>query len=242
MMSARPGDRWVVPGAHPTPLPEREREPMSDIEIVAEPDPPELDTVFELFTGGLAFDIGANVGQSARSLSPRFVTVVSLEPAVESFALLDEVSAELGNVVALNQAVAASPGTIRLTVQHNHIARGQLTAYTDAVEDGHAWGTVEGHRDVEATTVDALAATWGAPDFLKCDVEGSEVEVFRGAAETLQGRPSLYIEVHNADLGEQLREILDPIYLSALRQIRHPNYPPGSWGYDNHFWLVAVTA
>jgi hypothetical protein len=37
-----------------------------------------------------------------------------------------------------------------------------------------------------------------APDFLKCDVEGAEVEVFRGAGRLLtEKRPAILCEMHS---------------------------------------------
>ena len=211
------------------------------IEVVAEPDPPQLEAVFGLFRGERAFDIGANAGQSARSLAPRFAEVISCEPAVESFPLLEAVAAEFDNVTALPVAVAEQSGPLTLTVQSNHIARGQLTAYRAEVEDGHAWGEVVGHRVVDAVSLDDLSAKYGPPDFVKVDVEGSEVAVIAGGLEMLEARqPRLYIEVHNADLGARLRRLLNPIYGDQLREVPHPHYGEGSWGRLNHYWIVAT--
>jgi hypothetical protein len=45
----------------------------------------------------------------------------------------------------------------------------------------------------------------GAPDFIKCDVEGAEVEVFRGADNLLNERPPIILcEMH----GEENRQTL----------------------------------
>lgn len=209
------------------------------IEIVAEPDPPGLDTVFGLFHGERAFDIGANVGQSAESLAPRFAEVISCEPAAESFQHLERIAATHPHVTALQVAVGAETGPLVLTVQANHIARGQLTAYREEVEDGHAWGQVVGHRTVDCVTIDDLAAKYGRPDFIKVDVEGSELDVIQGGIETIEAAtPALYLEIHAHDLGREIVMLLAPIYGDRLRSVPHPNYPPGSWGRDNHYWLV----
>jgi len=53
---------------------------------------------------------------------------------------------------------------------------------------------------VEATTLDDYTLTHPAPDFLKCDVEGAEAEVFRGANGLLSSkRPRLLIEMHSPE-------------------------------------------
>jgi hypothetical protein len=46
---------------------------------------------------------------------------------------------------------------------------------------------------VEAVSVDEYVRKSGAPDFIKCDVEGAEVEVFRGADKLLKERPPLIL-------------------------------------------------
>jgi FkbM family methyltransferase len=39
---------------------------------------------------------------------------------------------------------------------------------------------------VEAVSVDEYVRKSGAPDFIKCDVEGAEVQVFRGGGKNLK--------------------------------------------------------
>jgi len=52
--------------------------------------------------------------------------------------------------------------------------------------------------EIEAVTLDDFARTSSAPDFIKCDVEGAEVEVFRGAQRLLaEKRPSILCEIHS---------------------------------------------
>lgn len=209
----------------------------------AELDPPEVEQWLWSLTGRLAFDIGGNNGRVARGLSGRFAQVVSCEPAVESFERL----AAVPGVIALNLAVSDKPGEVQLAVQANHIETGQLTSPTDGGEEwiqdrslgGGGWGEITDSRVVTSTTVDALSAEYGDPDFIKCDVEGHEGRVFDGAMETVRrARPALYIEVHSAKLGDKLTEMLAPFY-PELRKVKHPYYQPTDFGADNHFWLVS---
>lgn len=209
-----------------------------NIEMVAEPDPPDVAEIMHQFGGDLAFDVGANVGQSARVLCVQFEQVWSLEPAIESFVHLEKLEVEFQNLHALRLAASDADGVRKFTVQEAHIARGQVTTYAESVKDGHAWGKVMGYRDLECIRLDTLAEHVGWPDFVKCDVEGHEVHVFEGAHEVLKREPSLFVEVHNAPVGARLEELFDPIYGDALELIRHPHYARGSWGYDNHFWYV----
>jgi hypothetical protein len=104
---------------------------------------------------------------------------------------------------------------------------------------GGGWGEILDARVVPCVTVDALSEQYGDPDYIKCDVEGHEGRVFAGALKTVErARPALYIEVHNAQLGAEIRGYLDPFY-SSLREVWHPYYRPTDFGAKNHYWLVA---
>lgn len=73
---------------------------------------------------------------------------------------------------------------------------------------GHVVGS--GANDaiqVQAVSLDDYAGTAPAPDFVKCDVEGAEVEVIRGAARLLrEKRPGILCEMHSE---ENRRTLLD---------------------------------
>jgi FkbM family methyltransferase len=54
--------------------------------------------------------------------------------------------------------------------------------------------------EVQAITLDEYASQSTAPDFIKCDVEGAEVEVFRGAQRLLsQEKPDILCELHGEE-------------------------------------------
>jgi FkbM family methyltransferase len=60
---------------------------------------------------------------------------------------------------------------------------------------------------VEGVSLDEYIANSHAPDFIKCDVEGAEVEVFRGAQKLLsEKKPAILCEMHSA---ENRRILLD---------------------------------
>jgi FkbM family methyltransferase len=64
-------------------------------------------------------------------------------------------------------------------------------------------GHVVDSRNERVVTLDAIALDdcspkYRPPDFIKCDVEGAEGEVFQGARRMLQKqRPSVLCEIHN---------------------------------------------
>jgi FkbM family methyltransferase len=64
---------------------------------------------------------------------------------------------------------------------------------------GHVVDTSSANTiEIEAVTLDDFARTSPAPDFIKCDVEGAEAEVFRGAQTLLvEKRPGILCEIHS---------------------------------------------
>jgi FkbM family methyltransferase len=62
--------------------------------------------------------------------------------------------------------------------------------------------------EIDAVSLDDFVRNFGvAPDFIKCDVEGAEVEVFRGARRLLaEKRPGILCEIHSE---QNRRALLD---------------------------------
>lgn len=212
-------------------------------------DPEEVQRLLFSYRGDLAFDVGGNWGVVASRLAERFTHVVSFEPADESYGILAEAAARRPNLDAVQVAVTDHDGDVLLDVQENSIRTGQLTtsprgAVPDSLSES-TWGRVVDRRSVPGATLNTLAEQHGIPDFIKIDVEGHEDAVICGGLKpdgngVLEVHtPDLFIEIHNSELGELVEDLLRPIYGEQLHVVRHPHYPPGSWGYDNHYYLIA---
>jgi FkbM family methyltransferase len=63
--------------------------------------------------------------------------------------------------------------------------------------------------EVQGVSLDEFLKTGPEPDFVKCDVEGAEVEVFRGAERLLEEkRPGILCELHSEENRRVLLEEL----------------------------------
>ena len=88
---------------------------------------------------------------------------------------------------------------------------------------------------------DAAYERYFVPDFVKIDVEGSELKVLRGAARLLsERRPHLVVETHSADLERACAESLgehgyEPLVVQPRRL-----FPEVRAGHNR--WLVALGA
>ena len=214
------------------------------VEAFACPDPPGVMELMDVYTGERAFDVGANIGQSASRLSGKFVEVVSFEPAVESFTRLAETAAP--NVIPVYAAVSLMDGWVELGVQERHIAQGQLTTLSPSTEGWEdeqvgGWGRVLGTRRVPCWALSSLMMMYGQPDFVKIDVEGHEADVVAGGLGMFRSvKPELWIEIHSAALGEKVEAMLRPTYGDRLVKVLHPNYGRDDPMRAEHWWFRTV--
>jgi FkbM family methyltransferase len=138
--------------------------------------------------GNLCFDIGAHLGDRIRAWSKLGARVVALEPHPGLMTWLRRWYGHHENIVLLEQAVSAQPGTAdlwmsRLTPSISTISHEWLTTVRQNRRfAGSRW---EEHRAVPVTTLDALIAQYGKPAFCKIDVEGAELDVLRGLSHSL---------------------------------------------------------
>lgn len=169
-------------------------------------DTEEVWALYPTFSGGLAFDVGANAGQVADVLSNNFDRVVAFEPAVES--MFDLERKQHRNVTPVRAAVSDHSGTVELLWNQRATGRfGQLASEVGFDLIGH--GGDSRMIEVPAVTLDEAVAEYGAPDFIKVDVEGHEVKVIQGGRNLFQDYdPTLLIEIHADEYGKEIVGLL----------------------------------
>jgi FkbM family methyltransferase len=157
----------------------------------------------ELFSGGHIIDVGAHVGYTstvfARVLNPGF-TIFSFEPAPDNFAdLCATIGRRVGGVsiVPIQAAVGARSGSIQLWLnQRNRSDHRIVTAYFSTTDEyrkcSQARKTVEAELCSLDSFVQSLSGTQQVA-FIKIDVQGYELEVFKGMRETLTSNPLVTI-------------------------------------------------
>jgi FkbM family methyltransferase len=161
--------------------------------------------------GMTVYDIGANIGffslLAARLVGPAGrVTAFEADP---------EIAVRLRENVARNQDAPISVEEKAVWSSSNPLffARADAEMSPDRglghVIDDEAQRSAPGTIRVEAVSVDEYVRQSAAPDFIKCDVEGAEVEVFRGAEQLLKERqPLILCEMH----GEENRQTLLKVF------------------------------
>ncbi|MBL4697906.1 MAG: FkbM family methyltransferase [Phycisphaerales bacterium] len=169
--------------------------------------------------GDLCFDIGANVGQSIEVFNDLGARIVAVEPNPNCLSVLRFQFGRNPNITLLHKGMGSRPGTAEL-----HFLDTDSTASMRADWPYPTDQTVE----VEIDTLDNLIAQFGRPRFIKIDVEGFELEVFKGLSEPI---PLIYFEMHGHEI-ERAKQILE--HLDGLGEIIGVNATDA----HNSVWLI----
>ena len=173
------------------------------------------------FTGKTIYDVGGHIGLIsmffARAVG-RSGRVIAFEPNPDNVAAIRDHIALNGfaNILVLPIGLGRRRETLKFVVP-NSSARG--TAHPD-LQERYLKQTGVQVFEINVDTLDHQIAVnqLPTPDFVKIDVEGLELDVLHGMAQTLDAhRPTLWIELHDADSPEVARHLLAKNY--CLRQI-----------------------
>lgn len=166
---------------------------------------PEMDVLKSLLKpGDVVADIGANVGEYTWLLATIVGSggcVYSFEPISDNYRILTDVVNKgcLSNVKTFRMALAAQAATCEMVIPPSTGFTGYYLAHL--AKEGDA-----GPREmVDVLTLDGVWKKHGMPrlDFIKCDVEGAELEVIRGGREIIATHlPGWLLEVSPRASGE----------------------------------------
>ena len=122
-------------------------------------------------SGGLAFDVGANIGEKSEALLAAGLRVVAFEPNPEVIPELLSRCQHCPDWTLIQVALSKSPAIASFYARTSHESSGFIPD----------WGGSPAHLyHVPVLNLDLAIAHFGVPDFCKIDVEGWELEVLSG--------------------------------------------------------------
>ncbi|MDH4256302.1 MAG: FkbM family methyltransferase [Gammaproteobacteria bacterium] len=173
------------------------------------------------FAGQTLIDVGANYGvfsyYMSRAAGPDGkVIAFEAQPELGEHLLRVKGSFGLDNLTIVNKGLSSSAGTLTLHRDKVGSGRASFDHVTEATTDAVA---------VPVVTLDdyLTSISHGPVAFIKCDVEGHELAVFKGAARTLHEHgPALLFECHHAEAedGELFRYLAGQGYGGAFFYVR----------------------
>jgi FkbM family methyltransferase len=181
-------------------LPARQRLPFSLwIHLHFEDAEPELVHLSKLIPKrGIAIDVGANVGFWALSLVPYCDKVYAFE--INETVSRDLIACGIPNIEINNVGLSNHPGTATLYIPI-HPNGFEMDGWASLQIGNYPGITKHCEKQVQLKTLDSFAIK--NCSFLKIDIEGHELEMLKGAIQTLKkSRPVVLVEIKEHNLEE----------------------------------------
>jgi FkbM family methyltransferase len=152
-------------------------------------------------TGLTVYDVGAFHGILTMFFASHGAQVIAYEPNETNHARLTENVRlnKLANVAVRKLAIGAQARSGTLNYDPSMAGGGSVEA--------HIARAVSQHVEITTLDIDIAAASLPAPDLIKIDIEGWELEALEGARATLATHhPALFLEMHGETMGEKKRK------------------------------------
>lgn len=150
-------------------------------------------------SGDYAIDIGANMGWYTKYLSELVGMnggIIAIEPIPATYEILTFMKnrLHLTNVYPMNCAISDKPGVVQMEIPFASSGEGNVYEARVVNSNSKKDGKVV---KIEARTLDSVCSEWNKPVvFVKCDVEGHELQCLQGSTMLLSRfHPSWLIEI-----------------------------------------------
>ena len=152
------------------------------------------DPIFTSRKDMTVLDLGANCGLFSLYAADSCKKIISLEPTSSTFGVLEEVVKDHSNITPLQLAIGPHNELISFYINENSTTNSMLNR--NGVE-----------TKVQCMTLETLLHMQGLDhvDFIKCDIEGSEMQALTDATlGPIANRVDFwFVEVHQTDVKEQ---------------------------------------
>ena len=181
---------------------------------------------------GSAYDIGANAGAWSLMLCQTFANVYAVEPDPRAFAELHAALAETGATL-FNAAVSSLTGSGTLYMRPSSLQSSLLEVSPIGGNGGEPCPAIES-AEVLRIRLDDISGS--APDFIKIDVEGSELDVLFEIETRRWKGTTFLVECHDTapEISSRLLELG-----KSVERIPHPH---SGDAHPGHCWVIGRPA
>lgn len=177
--------------------------------------------------------VGGHIGQEMETYKKNNVeNLIVFEPQKAPFQKLTDVVNSIGfdNINLINKALGSSCATVEMTCNDDGLCssilnpKHVLEQYPNIIFDRK--------ETVEMVTMDSVIRKNHSYNFLNMDTQGYELEVLKGAKNTLKTIDCVYTEVNNTEVYEDnaLIEDIDD-FLKGYNMVRvETDWMGGTWG------------
>ena len=152
--------------------------------------------------GGMAVDVGANIGLYSYVLSKLCDTVEAFEPVPGNLRVLQAYNAANINTHEVALSSAEGQATLNIPTENNVTIYGHASLSTQFAKQKALEVATKKLDDFNFTNI----------RFIKIDVEGHELEVIRGAKDTIERwRPVMLIEIDQQQLSFPIKTVFEEI-------------------------------
>jgi FkbM family methyltransferase len=159
--------------------------------------------------GDIVVDAGARIGAFSAKISAALGEegrIIAIEPEPRNFARLRKniEANRLNNVVAIQKALWSQKQPLDMYLSGNAAAH---SMYCDAF-----YSSTGDSISVEADTLDGILKEWdiASVDFIKMDIEGSEIEALKGMQKVLESQVHLAIAAYHPVEGRLAHTVIAP--------------------------------
>lgn len=176
--------------------------------------------------------IGAHYGEEVESyLNQGIKDIVLFEPLLENFDIIEKNVSNLNaNIIGHQVALGNENKNIQMNLASNNLESSSiLKPKLHLIQHGHI--TFNGTEEVEMKKLDDF--NYQTYNFINMDVQGYELEVLKGATETLKFVDYVYCEVNRDEVYEgnaMIEDIDNFLQQYNMKRVETSWWDDGNWG------------
>lgn len=178
----------------------------------------ELRSYFKVSDEGIILDVGANIGKYSILMANKYskCKIIAIEPDKRCTEIMRKNIKlnNLNNIEIIDKVASDKPGEIDFYLNEKNPARNtlfkkELTGQSSYNGDKNDTDLIPKKRTIKSITLDSIPRKGKKIIFIKIDVQGAELLVFKGSRNILKNdHPTILFEAWDKNFLEKIRDFL----------------------------------